>query len=177
MPGGEAAFLHPPTWEVRDVIPFSPGTQGSSGSAEVYTDEDVHLLHLVLVNEPWSFDCAGPAPRSSVLHADPLESALATADGGELATEVRFDALGAIGSLTISLTDGQTGEGACALDTSAAVTPGDNGIVGVAFGTGSPGPGLLSPPPFASASRALELVDQDLVAVAWATVRSLEVVP
>lgn len=180
MPGGEASFRLPSTWEVRDVHPFSPGTPEPAGWAHVYTDDGEHLLGLHLVDEPWSFPCDGPAPDSRVLHAEPLELALFTPHGSPLATEVRFDALGAVGSVTVSLVDGWTDAAGCSPDTAVDVSPDANGIVSVAFGTGSPGPGLVSTPSFSgfsSASRALELVDEELLATAWAVVRSLEVTP
>ncbi|MGM1028862.1 MAG: hypothetical protein ACQEWM_03185 [Actinomycetota bacterium] len=180
MPGGEASFRLPPTWEVRDVHAFAPGTAEPAGYAHVYTDDGEHLLGLHLVDEPWGFACDGPALDSRVLHAEPLELGLTTPHGGGLATEVRFDAIGVIGAVTISLTDGWTDADGCSPDTAVDVSPDTNGIVNVAFGTGGPGPGLQSAPSFSgfsSAGRALELVDQDRVAAAWAIVRSLEVHP
>ncbi len=180
MPGGEASFRLPSTWEVRDVHAFAPGTAEPAGWAHVYTDDGEHLLGLHIVDEPWSFACDGPGLDSRVLHAEPLDLGLTTPHGGGLATEIRFDAIGVIGSITISLTDGWTDAAGCSPDTAVDVSPDTNGIVNVAFGTGGPGPGLQSTPSFSgfsSAGRALELVDQDRVAAAWAIVRSLEVHP
>ncbi len=180
MPGGEASFRLPPTWEVRDVLPFAPGGSGSPGTAHVYTDDDEHLLGLTLANEPWSFDCGEPAPDAHVFHAEPLALEVVTTNGGETATEIRFEATGVTGALTLSMTDGQTGDGTCAPDSTVAITPGGNGIVGVAFGSGAPGPSIVAAPSFhgfASAGRAIELVDHELLATAWQIVRSLEVTP
>lgn len=180
MPGGEASFRLPSNWEVRDVHPYAPGTPEPAGWAHVYTDDGEHLLGLHIVDEPWSFACDGPGLDSRLLHAEPLELGLPTPHGGPLATEVRFDAIGVVGSVTISLTDGWTDAAGCSPDTAVDVAPGGNGIVNIAFGTGGPGPGLRSAPSFSgfsSAGRALELVDEDLVATAWAIVRSLEVAP
>ncbi len=180
MPGGEASFRLPPSWEVRDVHAFSPGTPEPAGWAHVYTDDGEHLLGLHLVDEPWSFRCDGPGLDSRVLHAEPVELALSTPHGGTLSTEVRFDAIGVVGSVTVSLTDGWTDAAGCSPDTQVDVTPAANGIAAIAFGTGGPGPGLQSAPSFSgfsSASRALELVDTDRLATAWAIVRSLEVAP
>lgn len=180
MPGGEASFRLPSTWEVRDVRPFSAGTSGSSGTAHVYTDGGEHLLGLTLANEPWTFDCSESSFDSHVLLADPLDLGVSTPSGSEIATEVRFDAIGVVGAVTMSMADGQTGDGTCAPDNAVALTPGANGIVAVAFGTGDPGPSLIAAPSFSgfsSASRAIELVDQELLATAWQIVRSLEVTP
>ncbi|MET4098433.1 hypothetical protein ABIB37_000670 [Agrococcus sp. UYP10] len=175
MPGGEASFRLPPTWEVRGVHAFAPGTAEPAGYAHVYTDDGEHLLGLHLDAEPWTLRCDGPGIDARVLHEEPVELAIDTP--GQLSTQVRFDALGVSGSMSISLTDGRPDAEGCT-DSSVDVTSGANGIASVAFGTGSPGPSLSSPPSFAgfsSAGRALELVDQDRLAAAWTIVRSLEV--
>lgn len=178
MPGREASFRLPPNWEVRGVLAFAPGASGSPGMAHVYTDDGEHLLGLTLANEPWSFDCGNPSADATVFHSEPLDLDVPTPNVSDIATEIRFDAHGAVGAVTVAMTDGQTGDGACAPDNAVALNPGGNGIVGVAFGTGAPGPSLVAAPSFSgfsSASRAIELVDQELLATAWQIVRSLEV--
>jgi hypothetical protein len=177
-PDGAASFQLPPSWDVRDVQPFSPGA--SDGSAHVYTDDGEHLLGLHLRDDAFGFACDSPPVESRVLHAEPADPLLEAAQSGQIATEVRFDARGATGVVWVGLVDGWTPGGGCSHDTWIDVVPGPKGIEAVAFGSGGPGPSLSSAPSFAgfsSASRAIQLIDAERLAAARTIVLSLEVAP
>jgi hypothetical protein len=178
MPGGEATFRLPASWEIRDLHAFDTTLEppNSAGWAHVYDDAGEHVLGFHIEQEPWEFPCDGPESESEVLYEEPADVGVTTLRGGETVAQVRNDAGLAI---SMHIVDGWTPGAGCSLDNQVDMQPAASGVGTFSFGTGGPGPGIVTPPsfsgPFESSGTALDRIDPELLGTAWAIVTSLEI--